>query len=123
MTRYAGSLALGFILGTFGWADLEAAPLPATAPATRAASRPKAVDPLAEGSQIEAKWGTTWNNATVIARTPEGAAVKFDDGRQETKTNAQIRARGVTTDEVKPDYLVRYFGANARVEYAQGPWW
>lgn len=85
--------------------------------------KPAAADPFAEGAQIEAKWGSVWYGATVLTRTPEGAAVRFSDGMKETNKQADLRVRGVTTDEVKPDFMVRYFGANAHVEYAQGPWW
>lgn len=88
-----------------------------------AASRPKPVDPFAEGSQVEAKWGNSWYTATVVTRTAEGAAIKFRDGREEAKQKTELRVRGVTTDEVKPDFMVRYFGRDAHVEYAQGPWW
>jgi hypothetical protein len=105
-----------------------AAPATPVAAATTNTTAPPATaaqaDPYPAGAQVEAMWGRTWYDATVVSREPSGKwAVTYSDGARGSVAQNEIRERGVAAKYVAPDKQGQYLGAGAKVEYAQGPWW
>src|SRR3954470_6697032 len=89
---------------------------------TTAASPPTqpAADPYAPGAEIEALWGHSWYDATVVKTEGAKTTVTYSDNTTGTVTKAEMRLRGVPASQVAPDKQVQYLRAGAKVEIAFG---